>query len=660
MASTDATIGIGTEFIGYRIEALLGQGGMGIVYRAFDLRLKRSVALKFVAPELAEDDGFRARFLTESELAASLEHPTVVPIHDAGEVGGHLYLAMRYVDGPDLRTVLRDEGALDPARALGLCRQVAASLDAAHARGLVHRDVKPSNVLLDAREHVYLTDFGLTRQLGEAMATGDGRSMGTPAYLAPEQIDGGAIDGRADVYALGCLLFECLTGGAPYAGNSRMEVAWAHLEEEPPRASERNPRLPAAIDPVLRRALAKRPEDRPSTCAELIAAAEDALGLGRGARSARVAVLAAAAVGVLAVAGSVLAAAIINRDDAAAPAPAVRVNSLVRIHPWKHVVTDVIPVGVEPTVAAVKGRSAWVYNYADRTILRVDTTTLKPARATRIRGRPVDLSFLSGPVLGADADRAWMVTADALGRGYLTRIPAAGVQREFRMPGAPKAVGLGEGAVWVLARRGASSQVLRIDPTTGRIVHTVSLGPRSRADSLLVGLGFVWAVSSTTAVVYRVDPRTRLVRSVDIGERAGRPSLGPVEVDLLPRTKGFRGTKLAVNVTVSDFDGSEVVVDRTARQVTQFPGDPIGQGFGVLLGGWPWGFDPATGMVIHFRRAAGNWFAKVRVTDAPYWGGLCMTSLAAGAGAIWVTVGPNSWVSNSLNVSTAANCPTYS
>jgi hypothetical protein len=371
-------------------------------------------------------------------------------------------------------------------------------------------------------------------------------------------------------------------------------------------------------------------------------------------------VLAAAAVGVLAIAGSVLAAVIINGDDAATPPPAVRVNSLVRIHPWKHVITDVIPVGVDPVAAAVKGRSAWVYSYADRAILRVDATTRKPGDATRIRGRPVDLSFLSGPVLAAGANGAWIVTADALGRGYLTRIPASGAKREVRLPGVPKAVGLGEGAVWVLARRGASSQVLRIDPTTGRIVDRVSLGPRSRADSLMVGLGFVWAVSSTTAVVYRVDPRTRLVRSLDIGERAGRATADLFPVAFMPRTKGQGGLKLAVFVSVSDFDHSIVVMDRTGREVDRLTGDPIDEGFGVSLDGWPWGFDPATGMAIHFRRGAYGLVARVRVTDAPYWGGLCLTSLAAGAGAIWATVGPNSGVEDPPNMSRAANCPTYS
>ena len=187
-----APVDIGTDFLGYRIEELIGRGGMGIVYRAYDLRLKRPVALKLVAPPLARDERFRERFARESELVMSLEHPNVVPIYDAGDVDGRVYLAMRLVDGIDLGSLLRSEGALEPARAIAICAQIAAALDAAHALGLVHRDVKPSNVLLDGSDHVYLADFGLTRRLGDEGAfAGEDGSVGTPAYLAPEQLEGG-------------------------------------------------------------------------------------------------------------------------------------------------------------------------------------------------------------------------------------------------------------------------------------------------------------------------------------------------------------------------------------------------------------------------------------------------------------------------------------
>src|SRR6478736_5339507 len=191
---------VGTELAGYRIEALVGRGGMGVVYRAHDLALDRDVALKLLSPELAEDISFRERFLRESRIAASLEHPNVVPIHDAGEIDGQLYIAMRLVEGNDLKAVLRG-GPLEPARAVRVLEQVAGALDAAHARGLVHRDVKPSNVLLDEGGHVYLADFGLSRYLGDAaLPLGPAKSLGTADYVAPEQIRGERVEGRTDVY----------------------------------------------------------------------------------------------------------------------------------------------------------------------------------------------------------------------------------------------------------------------------------------------------------------------------------------------------------------------------------------------------------------------------------------------------------------------------
>src|ERR1700730_13370496 len=195
---------VGSELIGYRIEALLGRGGMSVVYLAEDLRLRRKVALKLLAPRLTEDAAFRQRFLVESELAASIDHPSVVPIYAAGETAGRLFIAMRYVEGSDLKELLRD-GPLTPERTVSVCAQVADALDFAHERGLVHRDVKPSNVLLDGRGNVYLADFGLTTRLAEPRVVEPGL-FGTIDYVAPELIRGEDVDGRADIYSLGCLL----------------------------------------------------------------------------------------------------------------------------------------------------------------------------------------------------------------------------------------------------------------------------------------------------------------------------------------------------------------------------------------------------------------------------------------------------------------------
>src|SRR5919106_3763841 len=201
-----ATFSPGTSFAGYRVDSLVGRGGMGVVYRATDLSLGRPVALKLIAPELAEDESFRARFLREPKLAASLDHPNVIPIYEAGEHDGQLYLAMRFVEGSDLRTLLEREGKLSPKRTLAILAQVAGAIDAAHRRALLHRDMNPADVLLDEEGHAYLTDFGITKQLGGA-STDTGRLVGTLDYLAPEQIRGDLIDGRTDVYALGCVLY---------------------------------------------------------------------------------------------------------------------------------------------------------------------------------------------------------------------------------------------------------------------------------------------------------------------------------------------------------------------------------------------------------------------------------------------------------------------
>ena len=266
---------VGTELAGYRIESLLGVGGMSVVYLAEDLRLRRRVALKLLAAGLAEDESFRDRFLRESELAASIDHPNIVPIYEAGATEDILFIAMRYVQGRDLNERLR-RGPLDPAEAIGIVAQVASALDAAHARGLVHRDVKPSNVLLDTgarpdgSDHVYLADFGLTKRVsGETGVGDDGHLLGTIDYVAPEQVAGEEIDGRADVYSLGCVLYECLVGQPPFGRDSDVAVVFAHLEADPPAPSAQRPELSPALDAVIARALAKKREQRYPNCREL-------------------------------------------------------------------------------------------------------------------------------------------------------------------------------------------------------------------------------------------------------------------------------------------------------------------------------------------------------------------------------------------------------
>jgi serine/threonine protein kinase len=274
---TDALIR--KEFAGYRIESRVGRGGMGVVYRATDLALDRPVALKVLSEDLAKDAGFRRRFVSESKLAASLDHPNVIPIHAAGEHEGILYIAMRFVPGDDLRTVLRDEGPMDPERAVRIIAQIASALDAAHAHGLVHRDVKPANVLLTADDHAYLTDFGLTKRLSaDTEATRSGMVLGTLDYIAPEQIRGETIGPFTDVYSLGCMFTHLLTGQVPFTLPTEEGKLWAHFSEPPPKPSARVPSLGTRFDGVVARAMAKRPVDRYPSAGAVGAAARAALG----------------------------------------------------------------------------------------------------------------------------------------------------------------------------------------------------------------------------------------------------------------------------------------------------------------------------------------------------------------------------------------------
>jgi len=314
----------GAVLAGYRIVEPVGRGGMGVVYRAEELALGgRSVAVKILSPDLSGDPELRRRFLREMRIAASIEHPNIVPIYRAGEEDGLLYIAMRYLHADDLGRVLRDQGPLPPDRAVRVVEQVARALDVAHRHGLVHRDVKPANILVEpsdeppgglggmvprpegpqadpmaaagppdgsSEEHVFLVDFGVAkaREIDPTLVmpigavpvqgqTGADWFVGTPLYAAPEQLRGDQVDGRADVYALGCVLFECLTGMPPYQGGSDGAVVAAHLTAPPPRPSTVRAGLPAALDPVIARALAKTPGERFATCGELTAAARRAL-----------------------------------------------------------------------------------------------------------------------------------------------------------------------------------------------------------------------------------------------------------------------------------------------------------------------------------------------------------------------------------------------
>jgi serine/threonine-protein kinase len=262
---------IDTEVGGYRIVEAIGQGGTSVVYRAEHVRLGRTAALKLLTPRLGESD-FRDRFLRESKLAASLDHPNIVPVYDAGEDGEVLYIAMACVDGSDLKALLVEEGRLPLRRALRLVSQIASALDAAHARGLVHRDVKPANILVGRDDRPFLSDFGVVKELASAGTTRTGSFVGTIEYCAPEQIEGKDVDARADVYALACVFYECVVGIPPFHRSSDVAILNAHLHAPPPKLTKAAPDLPPALETVLSKALSKSPLDRYASCGEFVAA----------------------------------------------------------------------------------------------------------------------------------------------------------------------------------------------------------------------------------------------------------------------------------------------------------------------------------------------------------------------------------------------------
>jgi serine/threonine protein kinase len=276
-------IAAGSQISGYTIEEQIGRGGMAVVYRASDKRLNRHVALKILAPELASDAGYRQRFHREMRAAAAVDHQNIVPVFDAGESDGALFIAMRYVDGQDVRTMLESEPRLPAARVCHLVAQAASALDAAHARGLVHRDVKPGNMLIGSAQpdHLYLSDFGLSKQrVSSEPLTLTGQFMGTLDYMAPEQIEGKQIDGRADLYALACTAFEMLAGQPPFQRDAGLAVMWAQVSAPVPSLLALRPDLPPVVDQVMATAMAKNPDGRYPSCTAFARALAAACGVG--------------------------------------------------------------------------------------------------------------------------------------------------------------------------------------------------------------------------------------------------------------------------------------------------------------------------------------------------------------------------------------------
>jgi streptogramin lyase len=544
----------GSVFAGHRIEAVAGRGGMGVVYRARQLSLDRVVALKVIAPALTQDGAIRRRFIRESRVAASIDHPHVIPIYYTGEEDGVAFIAMRHVAGDDLRTLVRRTGPIEPARAARITGQVAAALDAAHAAGLVHRDVKPANILLGQGEHAYLTDFGLTKHvLSEAGATRSGHWVGTIDFVSPEQIRGERVDARSDVYALGCVLFYALAGRPPYTPEGEEAKLWAHLSEPPPRLSDVAPGVPAGFDDVIARALAKAPEQRFQSAGDLGRAAAAAAAGGRAAgedtivatgaaapievdtRTAGTAlappspappalrrpsrVLAVAAVAALLAAGGV--AGLAMRGDekptspSASPTPA----------PKRGIKVDATRVGGRPSNILGAGGHVWTGRFSDTHLDTLDPATGKPTKAPH----PEIGVGLTG--LAVSGRELWAIASRERQLVHLDARTGGRIGAPVLLPGAANALVATKDAVYVAVTQpelDPGDQILVVDPRSGAVRRTI--GVRDGVRRLAMFRGRLWLLASNRAELVGIDldgsrPRLHIdlesATSVDLAIGAG-------------------------------------------------------------------------------------------------------------------------------------------
>jgi hypothetical protein len=485
-------------FAGYRIDGVLDRGGMGVVYTATDVDLDRSIALKIIAPEHVGDPTAVARFKAEARLAASLEHPNIVPVYRGGEHDGVLYLAMRLVEGTNLRRVIGGS-PVELGLVANIVAQIASALDAAHARGLVHRDVKPANILLSgagADMRVYLTDFGLTKRLGATGGlTRSGGWVGTPDYVAPEQIRGDSLDARADVYSLGCVIYEMLTGHAPYPGEAQVAKMWAHVTDPPPRPCQERPELVDAFDAVVARALAKDQGDRYATAGDLASALQMAVSQQHAERGHDAAAGRVHRVGPAATGDTTHGSVTCPQEPVATSAgrSTTAAQSLPRLagprspEPERSVIASGSP--------ARRGRR-WLIVAVGVVLAGIGAAIAVP-RGDRPRNAPA-------PVTHTDAR-----SAAGRSRGALP-------PRSFAVR-APQAVAIGAGALWIAGRDGT---LTRIDPASGARSR-VAVGPRP--DGVAVAFGSVWVSLAGADRVVRVNAgeRPKVLRSVKVGSRPG-------------------------------------------------------------------------------------------------------------------------------------------
>jgi hypothetical protein len=552
----------GTVFAGHRIEGVVGRGGMGVVYRALQLDLERVVALKVIGPEMLDDEIMRERFVREAKAGARIDHPNVIPVHYAGEENGIAYIAMRYVEGDDVRSLVRREGRLPPARAARIASQAGAALDAIHAAGFVHRDVKPANLLLGPSDHVYVSDFGLAKHtLSVGGATKPGHWVGTLDYVAPEQIRGDSVDARVDVYALGGVLYFMLAGEIPYPREGQEAKLWAHMTEPPPALPDD---LPPKFAGVVARAMAKDPADRYPSAGDLGRAARAAVenrevseperivAAGQaappGARSVATAATAAdddstvtamrpgsseekttvmgrgrrglVPVLGLAIAGLIGAGAFAllsgGDDDPAARATATP-TATATPRPTSLRIADRIPIGVRGNGVAVAGGSVWVTGFTQPRLLRADAETGKRQSAVPIASGAADVV--------ASGDSLWVANSKT---GRVLKIDSRTGRQTASLPTRDQPVGLSVSgdSVWVAGitrTQGRPDSLTRFDRASGEQTALIDVPDGVRA--VAVGGGSVWAVARRGNRVLKYSLGGQLQRTIQgVGEK-------PVDID---------------------------------------------------------------------------------------------------------------------------------
>jgi serine/threonine protein kinase len=567
---------IGTEVAGFRIESLIAHGGMGEVYLATQTFPERRVALKVLPHDLSSDPAFRHRFIRESNAAATLEHPNIVPVHAAGEAEGELYIAMRYVEGEDLRSLLDRLGALTPERAVSICAQVADALEEAHANGVVHRDVKPGNILISKGDRIYLTDFGLIRRSKlDSDLTRTGQFIGTIDYVAPEQIRGEKVDPRADVYSLGCVLYECLVGVPPFRRESEAATLWAHIQEPAPKPSATNSSVPTELNDLVVKAMAKRRESRYATARELRAALLRGIGptevdwKHRAIRGTRL--IARAALGVLAVVGIVLAVIAFSLRES----------------------NDRLGLPLNSAIA-------------------IDPETLSIASTTT----DLPIGNCNTPQLGAGSGAIWWLTSRSLGS----------IDEETRRPGSPIPVNAGCSAnslavafrtVWVATAVG----LLPIDPATGRRLRPIALpGPQMIpgggkvlffTNGIAAGGKAIWATSDSGRLV-KVDPVTRRTKIVSLDAATDDVVWGEGAAWVLDQSD-----RLVVKI-----DPATTTVEGQISFTSHVDAIAVGEGSG-------WALDSTAGTVTPFNPRTMETRAPIRVGTHP-------VDIAVGLGAVWI------------------------